>query len=172
MFEEKDPWIGKILDKQLLAEIVSPEIISYLSVREQVVTNLYKQLVRITQKAGVTFNFVDQTPLFDTNSSTATLNSWQVGIDNAQIKEVIDRYEPLIYRNESDQVSALASDYLRQLGGEFTAILRPTYPDCTGYENLYAKVNTLIDLNVRDIDFYLLDTMRTTDLNNIKLVLQ
>ena len=172
VFEEKDPWIGKILDKQLLAEIVGPEIIGYLSVREQVVTNLYKQIVGITKKAGATFNFVDQAPLLDMNSSNATFNSWQVGIDNAQIQEVIDRYEPLIYRSEIDQVSALAIHYLSQIGTDFTAILRPTYPDCTGYENLSSKINALIDLNVRDIDFYLLDTMRKSDLNNIKLVLR
>jgi len=172
VFDEKDPWVGKKLDKQSLAEVVGPDILIYLATRERAVSNLYRKLVGVTKSAGITFNFVDQAPLLDMNSENATANSWQVGIDNSQIREIIDRYEPLVYRTESVQVAKLASNYREHLDTQITAILRPTFPDCTSYENLEAKVNALVDLGINDIDFYLLDTMRRSDLNNIKGVLK
>jgi len=46
--------------------------------------------------------------------------------------------------------------------------LRPTYPDSTSPENLINKVSALVDLGISNIDFYLLDTMRASDLESIK----
>jgi hypothetical protein len=105
-------------------------------------------------------------------SEDAISNSWQVGIDNSQISQIITRYEPLIYRGESQRVASLASNYLSNVASEITAILRPTYPDCTSAENLLQKVDSLVGLGVKEIDFYLLDTMRKSDLVNIKKALK
>jgi hypothetical protein len=168
VFDEKDPWLGKKLDKTTLAEIVGEPILKYLVSREQAVVDLYKQIAEITGKAKISFNFVDQTPLLDLNSADAISNSWQVGVDNAQISQVIDRFEPLIYRRESDQVASLAENYLNNITPQITAILRPTYPDCTSAKNLSEKVDSLVGLGISEIDFYLLDTMRKSDLDNIK----
>lgn len=172
VFEDKDPWLGKRLDKQVLAEVVGEPILKYLASREKAVTNLYKQIAEIAQKAKISFNFVDQAPLLDMSSEDAVANSWQVGIDNSQISQIITRYEPLIYRGESQRVSSLASNYLSNVASEITAILRPTYPDCTSAENLLQKVDVLAGLGVNEIDFYLLDTMRKSDLVNIKKALK
>ncbi len=49
-----------------------------------------------------------------------------------------------------------------------SAILRPTYPDCTDEQNLIQKVQTLKNLGITNIDFYLLDTFRPRDLTWIK----
>jgi len=108
----------------------------------------------------------------DMSSEDAISNSWQVGIDNSQISQIINRYEPLIYRPQSDQVASLASNYLKNVAPEITAILRPTYPDCTSANNLLQKVDALVSLGVKEIDFYLLDTMRKSDLDNIKNALK
>ena len=43
VFDDKDPWLGKALSKELLAEILGPEILNYLSARESAVSNLYKK---------------------------------------------------------------------------------------------------------------------------------
>jgi hypothetical protein len=168
VFDDKDPWLGRKLDKQTLAEIVGEPILKYLASREQVVANLYKKIAEVTRKAEITLNFVDQSPLLDMSSEDAISNSWQVGIDNSQISQIINRYEPLIYRPQSDQVASLASNYLKSVAPEITAILRPTYPDCTSANNLLQKVDALVSLGVKEIDFYLLDTMRKSDLDNIK----
>jgi len=172
VFEDKDPWLGKRLDKQVLAEVVGEPILKYLASREKAVTNLYKQIAEIARKAKISFNFVDQAPLLDMGSEDAISNSWQVGIDNSQISQIITRYEPLIYRGESQRVASLASNYLSNVASEITAILRPTYPDCTSAENLLQKVDSLVGLGVKEIDFYLLDTMRKSDLVNIKKALK
>jgi hypothetical protein len=111
---------------------------------------------------------VDQAPLLEFESDIATQNSWQVGIDNTQNIHLVDKYEPLIYRKSVDQVLALAKDYLRNVTQDITAILRPTFPDCTSFENLERKIIGLNDLGVREIDFYLLDTMRNKDIKNLQ----
>jgi hypothetical protein len=168
VFEDSDPWLGIKLTKEKLSEIIGPEIINYLAVRENSVTNLYQVVRDITKASKVYINFVDQAPLLEFESDIATQNSWQVGIDNTQNIHLVDKYEPLIYRKSVDQVLALAKDYLRNVTQEITAILRPTFPDCTSFENLERKIIGLNDLGVREIDFYLLDTMRNKDIKNLQ----
>ena len=111
---------------------------------------------------------MDQAPLLEFESDIATQNSWQVGIDNSQVIDLVDNYEPLIYRKSVDQVLTLAKDYLKNIANQITAILRPTFPDCTSFENLERKIIGLNDMGVREIDFYLLDTMRNKDLKNLQ----
>jgi len=82
-------------------------------------------------------------------------------------KQIVDFYEPLLYRPSAEQVAYLAKDYLTHTGKNLTAILRPTYPDSTTTDNLVDKVSKLRELEVLNIDFYLLDTMRKKDLQSI-----
>ena len=64
-----------------------------------------------------------------------------------------------------------SQNYLKNTTAGVTAILRPTYPDSTRRDNLAKKVSSLTNLGVSEIDFYLLDTMRSNDLESIKSVL-
>jgi len=171
VFQTQDPWLGKQLSKDLLAEVVGPEILKYLSAREVKLASLYEEVVKVSKAAGSVFKLVDQAPLLDMNSTNALGNSWQVGIDNQLINKIVDRYEPLIYRPDSAGVSALAENYLKNTTTGVTAILRPTYPDSTSRDNLSKKVSSLTKLGISEIDFYLLDTMRGNDLESIKSVL-
>ena len=171
VFQTQDPWLGKQLSKDLLAEVVGPEILKYLSAREEKLASLYEEVVKVSKAAGSVFKLVDQAPLLDMQSANALDNSWQVGIDNQRINKIVDRYEPLIYRPDESGVSALAQNYLKNTTTGVTAILRPTYPDSTSRDNLAKKVNSLTKLGISEIDFYLLDTMRGSDLASIKSVL-
>jgi hypothetical protein len=171
VFQTQDPWLGKQLSKDLLGEVVGPEILKYLSAREEKLASLYEEVVKVSKAAGSIFKLVDQAPLLDMQSANALDNSWQVGIDNQRINKIVDRYEPLIYRPDENGVSALAQNYLKNTTTGVTAILRPTYPDSTSRDNLAKKVNSLTKLGISEIDFYLLDTMRGPDLASIKSVL-
>jgi hypothetical protein len=171
VFKTQDPWLGKQLSKDLLAEVVGPEILKYLSAREAKLASLYEEVVKVSKAAGSVFKLVDQAPLLDMKSANALGNSWQVGIDNQRINKIVDRYEPLIYRPDAEGVSALAQNYLKNTTTGVTAILRPTYPDSTSRDNLAKKVSSLTSLGISEIDFYLLDTMRGYDLASIKSVL-
>ena len=171
VFKTQDPWLGKQLSKDLLAEVVGPEILKYLSAREEKLASLYEEVVKVSKAAGSVFKLVDQAPLLDMQSANALDNSWQVGIDNQRINKIVDRYEPLIYRPDAEGVSALAQNYLKNTTTGVTAILRPTYPDSTSRDNLEKKVSSLTKLGISEIDFYLLDTMRGSDLASIKSVL-
>jgi len=171
VFQTQDPWLGKQLSKDLLGEVVGPEILKYLSAREEKLASLYEEVVKVSKAAGSVFKLVDQAPLLDMQSADALGNSWQVGIDNQRINKIVDRYEPLIYRPDENGVSALAQNYLKNTTTGVTAILRPTYPDSTSRDNLAKKVSSLTKLGIFEIDFYLLDTMRGSDLASIKSVL-
>ena len=168
VFEKVDPWLGKRLTKELLAEIIGPDILTYLTYRENKIASVYKNISKVTKAAGVIFKYVDQSPLIDMNSAKAIESSWQIGIDTKQINQIIDCFEPLVYRQDVTAVADLAKNYLEGTDTGITAILRPTYPDSTSPENLINKVSALFDLGISNIDFYLLDTMRASDLESIK----
>lgn len=168
VFDETDPWIGEKLSKDKLAEIVGPEILTYLSSREKAVSNLYKVVGQITDANQISFNYVDQTPLLDFESAQSSQNSWQVGVDNLQVGQFIDSFEPLIYRKSVDQVINLTKEYLAKVASKITSILRPTFPDSTSFDNLESKVSGLKSIGVNEIDFYLLDTMRNRDLKSLQ----
>jgi len=168
VFDDKDPWLGKVLSKDLIAEIVGPEILDYLAARESAVAALYQAVVSVSHQSGVKFKYEDQSPLLDTASAKTLDRSWELGINNQMISQIVDIYEPLIYRTNSEGVSALANSYLKDVSVPVSAILRPTFPDCTDEQNLITKVKALKDLGIKEIDFYLLDTFRQRDLTWIK----
>jgi hypothetical protein len=171
VFDDKDPWLGKVLSKELLAEIVGSEILDYLTSRENAVAALYQEVVSVAHKSGTEFKYEDQSPLLDTNSAKTLDRSWELGIDNQKISKIVDRYEPLVYRTTPEGVSALANSYLKDLPVTVSAILRPTFPDCTEEQNLIGKVKSLRELGINEIDFYLLDTFRPRDLTWVKKAL-
>jgi hypothetical protein len=171
VFDDKDPWLGKVLTKELLAEIVGTEILDYLTARESAVAELYQKVVSVAHDSGVKFKYEDQSPLLDTNSSKTLDRSWELGIDNQKISKIVDTYEPLFYRTTSEGVAALANSYLKDVSAPVSAILRPTFPDCTEEQNLIGKVKALRELGINEIDFYLLDTFRPRDLTWVKKAL-
>ena len=171
VFDDKDPWLGKVLSKELLAEILGPEILDYLTARESAVAELYQKVVSVAHESGVKFKYEDQSPLLDINSAKTLDRSWELGIDNQKISKIVDRYEPLVYRTTPEGVSALANSYLKDLSVPVSAILRPTFPDCTEEQNLIGKVKALRELGINEIDFYLLDTFRPRDLTWVKMAL-
>lgn len=166
--DDKDPWLGITLTKELLAQILGAQILDYLRVREDCVSSLYRDVSKIAHAAQVKTRFVDQSPLIDGESQNPLQLSWMVGIDNNQVRAHVDIYEPLIYRNTPEEVEETAAHYNASVGGEIVAILRPTYPDNTSAETLLKKVHALKNLGVSEIDFYLLDTMRPRDLQWIR----
>jgi hypothetical protein len=168
VFDDKDPWLGKALTKEFLAQLVGEEILQYLTAREDAVSDLYKQTVATAHAVGVVFKYEDQSPLIDIKSTNSLEKSWEIGINNQKIASLVDYYEPLIYRATESQVADLADSYKKSISAKVSAILRPTYPDCTEKDNLIKKVERLKQLDITEIDFYLLDTFRTRDLNWIK----
>ena len=168
VFDDKDPWLGKTLTKVLLAEILGEEILKYLSAREEAVSGVYEKVVAIAHASGVKFKYEDQSSLLDFDSANTLSRSWEIGINNQAISKFVDTFEPLTYRKTPDAVSALISTYKKEFTTPIAAILRPTFPDCIEENNLISKVNSLKELGISEIDFYLLDTFRPRDLTWIK----
>ncbi len=162
--EDSDPWLGLALTKANLANIVGDAILDYLSAREQTVAERYREVGQIAASYGVRTKFVDQAPLIAGSNSAPLDQSWQVGIDNSLIDEIVDIYEPLIYRDSPTQVGEIGGHYRSELQSDITAILRPTFPDNQSEESLVAKGAALTEHSIVDIDFYLLDAVRPRDL--------
>jgi hypothetical protein len=168
VFDDKDPWLGNELTKVFLAELLGDQILQYLSAREDAVAGLYERVVATAHASGVKFKYEDQAPLLDIKSTNSLDKSWEIGIDNNKIAKIVDCYEPLVYRANPADVGALAKSYKERISTSISAILRPTFPDCTEADNLIKKVEVLKQLQITEIDFYLLDTFRPRDLNWIK----
>ena len=168
VFDDKDPWLGKVLSKEFLADLLGEGILDYLTAREAGVSNLYEQVVDTAHAFGVNFKYEDQSSLLDFDSANTLNRSWELGIDNQSISKIVDTYEPLTYRTTPAAVSDLIDSYQKTVSAPVSSILRPTFPDCTDEQNLIAKVNALKDLGITEIDFYLLDTFRPRNLTWIK----
>ena len=166
--EDCDPWLGKILTEDALAEIVGPEIRDYLRSRENTLTKRYRQVRDEVSEYHVKTKFVDQAPLLTNSESTPLNHSWRAGIDNESIRQIVDIYEPLIYRTSVRDVQEVGAHYRSQLGGSITGILRPTHPDNGSERELIEKVSALKEVGITEIDFYLLDAMRPRDLGWVK----
>ncbi len=169
--KENDKWLDLELTKDNLAAICGPEILAFLQVREETVTSLYSDVSSIARSYGVQTRFVDQTPLLDITSLEPLDQSWVLGVDPMEVRRYVDVYEPLVYRTEPDAVEHVTSHYLHRVSGEIVPILRPTFPDNSSQADLVTKVRKLRDMGIKEIDFYLLDTMRPRDLAWIKSAL-
>ena len=166
--ESQDPWLEAELTKENLQEIVGADLLDYLLMREESVTSLYREVTKIAHARDVQTAFIDQSPLIQGSGLEPINSSWQLGVNPAEIRKNVDRYEPLIYRKTPLEVELVARHYREMVGGEIVPILRPTYPDNGTQESLTEKVRLLNRVGVFGIDFYLLDTMRARDLGWIK----
>jgi hypothetical protein len=161
---DKDPWLGKTVTKEALAEIMGAEILEYLKTREATLAAVYAEIFGIASGSGVEVSYVDQSTLLDMNSATPLDLSWLVGIDPQSIVNSLTAFEPLVYRKSPAEVAAIYKHYADRLQMRLKPILRPTFPDNTDEKTLCEKVAALAALGTSDIDFYLLDTWRPRDL--------
>lgn len=169
--EDEDPWLGLELTKDMLESILGLDILNYLKVREESVSSLYQVVSQTAHAANVTTRLVDQAPIIDTANAEPLNSSWMIGVDNHKIRQYVDIYEPLIYQQSANEVESIANHYCETVGGKIVPILRPTFPDNVHEETLIEKVRRLKGLGIKEVDFYLLDTMRPRDLKWIKAAL-
>ena len=166
--DDRDLWLDTPLTKENLAEIVGADLLGYLTSREETIAARYREVQTIAAESGVKTKFVDQAPLLPGSANEPLEKSWQVGINNVLIDQIVDIYEPLIYRNTPEEVAQVGENYRKLVTSDITAILRPTFPDNQSEQSLIEKVAQLKSAGIADIDFYLLDAMRPRDLTWIK----
>lgn len=166
--DDEDPWLRMNLTKGHLVEILGEEILQFLHMRENALTALYQSVSEAAHSANVKLRLVDQTPLINSSDPKPLDSSWLVGIDYEKIQHFVDAYTPLIYRESADEVETLTRHYRERISQEIIPILRPTYPDNRSQKELVEKVARIRALEIDEVDFYLLDTMRPRDLDWIK----
>ena len=170
--EEADEWLSNSTLQINLLEVIGPEILQYLACREKTVELIYAEIAKLTSPKSVKISYVDQSPLIDTSSIQPAALSWLFGVDTGALRKHVDTFLPLMYRALTADIRALAMNYKEKVGGEIGSILRPTYPDSVTSSNLIDKVQTLQSIGISNIDFYLLDTWRSRDLQRVAEALE
>jgi hypothetical protein len=169
---DSDPWMGVTLSKENLAEILGPEILDYLLMREDSVTSLYWEIKPIAKEFKVRTKFFDPSSLLDETSSTPLDVSWIAGHNYEEMNKAVDIFQPVFYRESPDEIEKLAAHYRGKLTGPIGASLTPMYPFNKNEDDLVEKVRRLRKCGISDFDFYLLDTMRQRDLGWIDAALR
>ena len=169
---DSDPWMGVKLSKESLAEILGREILTYLLMRENSLTALYREIHSIAQEFLVKVKFFDSSALLDEASLTPLDVSWIAGHDNEEMNKAVDIFQPALYRDSPEEIAKLAAHYRKELTAPLGASLSPMYPYNKSRDDLVAKVKSLRESGFVDLDFYLLDTMRPRDLTWIDAALR
>ena len=159
-----DVLLNKELSIQSLEEILGLEISAYLKSRDKTVTSLYSEIKEIAKEYGVQIQFLDPSIAFDVDSSNPLENAWRSGHDALAISEIIDIFEPIFFDVGAPRINELVSYFRRSLSGRLGAAVSPLYPYVLNQSDFRDKVHALLDCEVRQLDFYLLDVMRRRDL--------
>jgi hypothetical protein len=165
---EGDIWLDRELSIDNLVSIFGIDIKKWISSQGQTLNNLHTELSELARSAGSTLRWVDQSPLIG-----GLDQSWRIGINPTELSQVVDVTEPLLYRQSTNEIISLAQSYLSTVKSaeKITGILRPTYPDNSSQSELAERVQTLKNIGISNIDFYLFDVWRERDLNWIKQAL-
>lgn len=168
VIRDGDPWLGRELSIEGLVEIFGEELQAWISSQSQTLIKLHTQLLQLTHIAGATLRWVDQSPLIG-----GLEQSWKMGINPAELGQVVDVVEPLLYHSSTEEINLLAQSYLSkfEVAKKITAILRPTFPDTASPAELASRVANLKAMGISNIDFYLFDVWRDRDLDAIKKAL-
>ena len=162
---ESDSWLGLKLSVTTLQEILGPEILTYLSSREATVTSLYAEICKVAHAAGVQVQFLDPSTLQDKDSLRPLDDSWLAGHDAKAISNLIDIFEPIFFETKLSDIAQLVSHFKKELSSPVAAAVSPMHPFIANKAELVEKVAGLLDCDIKQVDFYLLDVMRKRDLD-------
>lgn len=162
---ESDSWLGLKLSVTTLQEILGPEILTYLSSREATVTSLYAEICKVAHAAGVQVQFLDPSTLQDKDSLRPLDDSWLAGHDAKAISNLIDIFEPIFFETKVSDIAQVVSHFKKELSSPVAAAVSPMHPFIANKAELVEKVAGLLDCDIKQVDFYLLDVMRKRDLD-------
>ncbi|MFF2746518.1 hypothetical protein ACFVVA_13360 [Kitasatospora sp. NPDC058048] len=143
-----------------LSTLADGAFAAYVDASATTVTALAADLAEQARRHGMRLTFMD-------GGGPGT--GWLAGIDLPALAGAVDRIETLGYARTPEavreKVAAFALHGVRPQS--MAVILRPMSSDCDGPENLAAKIATLRELGVPEVEFYNYGLMRLSSLDRI-----
>ncbi|MFJ3214828.1 hypothetical protein ACIPLC_02725 [Kitasatospora sp. NPDC086801] len=143
-----------------LSALADGALAAYLDAATTTVTTLAAELAEEARRHGMRLSFMD---------GAGPGKGWLSGIDLPALAEAADQIETLGYAKTPEavreKIAAFALHGVRPQ--DMAVILRPMASDCDGPENLAAKIATLRELGVPEVEFYNYGLMRLSSLDRI-----
>ncbi|SEK66900.1 hypothetical protein [Streptacidiphilus jiangxiensis] len=143
-----------------LTDIADGALAAYVDASAATVTSLAAEAAETAEACGMRLSFMD-------GGGPGT--GWLSGIDLAALAKAVPQVETLGYAKTAAEVrEKVAAFALHGVAPSALAvILRPMAKDCDSAENLAAKVATLRELGVPEVEFYHYGLMRLSSLDRI-----
>ncbi|MGW1172728.1 hypothetical protein ACWD4P_03280 [Kitasatospora sp. NPDC002543] len=143
-----------------LSALADGAFAAYVDASAATVTSLAAELTEQARRHGMRLSFMD---------GGGPGSGWLAGIDLPALAQVTDQVETLGYARTPEAVrEKIAAFALHGVRPQSMAvILRPMSSDCDGPENLAAKITTLRELGVPEVEFYHYGLMRLSSLDRI-----
>ncbi|MFF1794688.1 hypothetical protein ACFVXQ_10790 [Kitasatospora sp. NPDC058263] len=143
-----------------LDELADGALAAYVDASAATVTSLAAEVAEEARRHGMRLSFMD---------GGGPGRGWLAGIDLPALAGVADQIETLGYARTPEavreKVAAFALHGVRPR--DMAVILRPMASDCDGPANLAAKIATLRELGVPEVEFYHYGLMRLSSLDRI-----
>ncbi|MGW3228150.1 hypothetical protein [Kitasatospora sp. NPDC001095] len=143
-----------------LSALADGAFAAYVDASAATVTSLAADLTEQARRDGMRLSFMD---------GGGPGRGWLAGIDLPALAQVTDQVETLGYERTPEavreKIAAFALHGVRPRS--MAVILRPMSSDCDGPENLAAKITTLRELGVPEVEFYHYGLMRLSSLDRI-----
>ncbi|WP_441251487.1 hypothetical protein [Kitasatospora sp. McL0602] len=152
-------------DPTPLDELAGGAVAAYIDAALSTVTSLTAEVTEAAAQLGMRLTFMD---------GGGPGKGWLSGIDLSAIGKAAHQIETLGYAKTPEavreKVAAYALHGIRP--AEMAVILRPMTQDCDGPANLAAKIDTLRQLGVPEVEFYNYGLMRLSSLDRIGAALR
>ncbi|SOB83085.1 hypothetical protein [Streptomyces sp. 1331.2] len=143
-----------------LSALADGAFAAYVDASAATVTSLAAELSEQARRHGMRLTFMD---------GEGPGKGWLAGIDLPALAKATDRIETLGYARTPEavreKIAAFALHGVRPQ--DLAVILRPMSADCDGPQNLAAKIATLRELGVPEVEFYHYGLMRLSSLDRI-----
>ncbi|MFI8079794.1 hypothetical protein ACIF6L_03170 [Kitasatospora sp. NPDC086009] len=143
-----------------LDELADGALAAYVDASAATVTSLAAEVAEEARRHGMRLSFMD---------GGGPGRGWLAGIDLPALAGVADQIETLGYARTPEavreKIAAFALHGVRPR--DMAVILRPMASDCDGPANLAAKIATLRELGVPEVEFYHYGLMRLSSLDRI-----
>ena len=147
--------------RESLAESLGEEVLTYLGVREQAVSELTGRVAATVHGAGKQLSFMDLTGAvlgYDSGMPSGALaaeHAWRLSIDPAAAAGSADSYTILGYTRDPERLSGDVASYRAAVGSaHLRVILRPGHPDASSAAQLRDHVAAAREGGADQIDFY------------------
>ena len=163
-----DSWLGLELNYENVLALFGEDMRKLLDLRMEIVSILHSDISSLVRLSGIKSRYLDGSPISNRNDLNTFTDLWQSGIQRESLLKSFDFIEPLLYRFSTEENLSVGKAYVDEFGVDrVVGALRPAFPDLQRPEDLIERVNTLMDLTHRNLDFYMFEIIRGSEFKTL-----